>query len=189
MCGHHRLPGATSGRRTAGGTVGDLRLRCFGAPGCAGGPGRGCDRPRDDPFACCASPGACPRSDLGATSAGDTFDRPPELLDSAVIFAPAGGIVPVALGALDRGGTLAIAGIYLSDIPVLNYADHLFYERQVRSVAAKTQRDGEEFLAICSRISIQVKTVPYRLEDADVALRDLAHDRVTGAAVLIVAAG
>ena len=100
--------------------------------------------------------------DLGATSAGDTFDR---------------------------GGTLAIAGIYLSEIPVLNYADHLFYERQVRSVAAKTQRDGEEFLAISSRISIQVTTVPYRLEDADVALRDLAHDRVTGAAVLIVAAG
>lgn len=127
--------------------------------------------------------------DLGVSSVGDTFDRPPEPLDSAIIFAPAGEIVPVALGALDRGGTLAIAGIHLSDIPALNYADHLFHERQVRSVTANTRRDGEEFLAIASRISIQVKTVPYRLEDADAALRDLAHDRVTGAAVLIVAAG
>lgn len=124
--------------------------------------------------------------ELGASSAGDTFDQPPEPLDSAVIFAPAGEIVPVAMGALDRGGTLAIAGIHLSDIPALNYADHLFHERQVRSVTANTRRDGEEFLAIASRISIQVKTVPYPLVDADSALRDLAHDRVTGAAVLIV---
>ena len=127
--------------------------------------------------------------DLGASSAGDMFDLPPEPLDSAIIFAPAGEIVPVALAALDRGGTLAIAGIHLSDIPALNYADHLFQERQVRSVTANTRRDGEEFLAIASRISIRVKTVPYRLEDADAALRDLAHDRVTGAAVLIVAVG
>ena len=124
--------------------------------------------------------------DLGAASAGDTFDPPPEPLDSAIVFAPAGEIVPVALAALDRGGTLALAGIHLSDIPALRYADHLFQERQVRSVTANTRRDGEEFLATAARIGLRVETVPYRLEDADVALRDLAHDRVTGAAVLRV---
>jgi propanol-preferring alcohol dehydrogenase len=121
---------------------------------------------------------------LGAASAGDTFDRPPELLDSAIVFAPAGEVVPVALEALDAGGTLAIAGIHLTDIPSLCYADHLFRERQVRSVTANTRRDGEELLAIAADIGIQVETVPYELRDADRALRDLAHDRVTGAAVL-----
>ena len=124
--------------------------------------------------------------ELGASSAGDTFDRPPELLDAAVIFAPAGEIVPAALEALDRGGTLAIAGIYLTDIPVLRYAEHLFQERQVRSVTANTRRDGEEFLAIASDIGMRVETTAYRLDEADAALRDLAHDRVTGAAVLVV---
>jgi propanol-preferring alcohol dehydrogenase len=125
--------------------------------------------------------------ELGAASAGDTFEAPPELLDSAVIFAPAGEVVPTALEALDRGGTLAIAGIYLSDIPPLHYADQLFQERQLRSVTANTRRDGEEFLAIASRIAIRVEVKPYPLEHADVALRDLAHDRLTGAAVIEVA--
>ncbi|HEX9681481.1 MAG TPA: zinc-dependent alcohol dehydrogenase family protein [Acidimicrobiales bacterium] len=123
---------------------------------------------------------------LGAASAGDTFDRPPEPLDAAIVFAPAGEIVPAALEALDRGGTLAIAGIHLTDIPTLRYADHLFEERQVRSVTANTRRDGEEFLAVAADIAIRVETVPYPLEEADRALRDLAHDRVTGAAVLRV---
>jgi propanol-preferring alcohol dehydrogenase len=123
---------------------------------------------------------------LGAASAGDTFDPPPEPLDSAIVFAPAGEIVPAALAALDRGGTLAIAGIHLTDIPPLRYADHLFQERQVRSVTANTRQDGEELLAIAARIPIRVETVPYPLEQADVALRDLAHDRITGAAVLKV---
>jgi propanol-preferring alcohol dehydrogenase len=124
--------------------------------------------------------------EIGAASAGDTFDAPPERLDSAIIFAPAGTIVPTALAALDRGGTLAIAGIYLSDVPPLRYADHLFQERQLRSVTANTRADGEEFLALAARIPIRVTTQPYRLDDADRALADLAHDRVTGAAVLIV---
>jgi propanol-preferring alcohol dehydrogenase len=126
---------------------------------------------------------------LGAASAGDTYDAPPEPLDSAVIFAPAGDIVPAALAALDRGGTLAIAGIHLSDIPPLRYADHLFQERQVRSVTANTRRDGEEFLALAAEIPIHVSTVPYAFEHADTALADLAHDRVTGAAVLRIASG
>ena len=125
--------------------------------------------------------------DLGVASAGDTFDRPPEPIDSAIIFAPAGEIVPTALAALDRGGTLAIAGIHLSDIPPLRYQDHLFQERQLRSVTANTRRDGEEFLAIAARISIRVEVTPYPLVRADAALRDLAHDRVNGAAVLFVA--
>jgi alcohol dehydrogenase, propanol-preferring len=127
--------------------------------------------------------------ELGAASAGDTFDRPPEPLDSAIVFAPAGDIVPAALEALDRGGTLALAGIHLSDIPPLRYADHLFQERQLRSVTANTRRDGEEFLTIAARIPIRVQTVPYPLEEADAALRDLAHDRITGAAVLTVSTG
>jgi propanol-preferring alcohol dehydrogenase len=123
--------------------------------------------------------------DLGAASAGDTGDRPPEPLDAAIVFAPAGEIVPVALEALDRGGTLAVAGIHLSDIPPLRYADHLFQERQLRSVTANTRQDGEQFLAIAARIGIRVETVAYPLDQADAALRDLAHDRLAGAAVLI----
>ena len=126
---------------------------------------------------------------LGASSAGDTFAPPPEPLDSAIIFAPAGEIVPVALADLDRGGTLAIAGIHLSEIPPLNYQEHLFQERQIRSVTANTRRDGEEFLAVATSIGIRVETRPYRLEDASAALRDLAHDRIAGAGVLHVAAG
>jgi alcohol dehydrogenase, propanol-preferring len=124
--------------------------------------------------------------ELGAVWAGDTFDAPPLPLDSAIIFAPAGEIVPAALAALDRGGTVAVAGIHLSDIPPLRYADHLFQERQLRSVTANTREDGEAFLAVAARIGIRVETVPYPLAEADVALRDLAHDRFNGAAVLHV---
>ena len=125
--------------------------------------------------------------DLGARWVGDTFDRPPVRLDSAICFAPAGEIVPAALEALDRGGTLAIAGIHLTDIPVLDYRRHLFQERQIRSVTANTRADGETFLAIAARIGIRVTTTPYPLAEADQALADLAHDRVSGAAVLRVA--
>ena len=123
---------------------------------------------------------------LGASSAGDATDRPPELLDAAIVFAPAGELVPVALEALDAGGTLALAGIYLSQIPPLDYDRHLFRERQVRSVTANTRTDGREFLELAARIPIQVTTVPYPFDHADRALADLAHDRVTGAAVLLV---
>jgi propanol-preferring alcohol dehydrogenase len=121
---------------------------------------------------------------LGAASAADTYDPPPEPLDSAIVFAPAGETVPAALAALDRGGTVAIAGIHLSDIPTLNYAKHLFEERQVRSVTANTREDGQEFLDTAARIGIRVETTPYGLDDAPRALADLAHDRLVGAAVL-----
>ena len=124
--------------------------------------------------------------DLGAHSAGAADASPPEPLDAAILFAPAGGLVPVALAALDRGGTLAIAGIHLSEIPPLDYAAHLFLERQVRSVTANTRADGEELLALASRLHLQVATTPYPLDAADRALADLAADRVNGAAVLVV---
>jgi propanol-preferring alcohol dehydrogenase len=122
---------------------------------------------------------------LGAASAGDAADAPPEPLDAAILFAPVGTLVPTALEALDRGGTLAIAGIHLSDVPVLNYERHLFEERTLRSVTANTRLDGEEFLAVAASIPITVEVVPYPLDEADRALADLAHDRVTGAAVLV----
>ena len=122
--------------------------------------------------------------DLGADSVGDAADAPPEPLDGAILFAPAGELVPVALRALDRGGTLAVAGIWLSDIPALNYADALFEERKLRSVTANTRADGEEFLALAARLGIRPTTVPYPMEAAPQALADLAHGRFSGAAVL-----
>ena len=122
--------------------------------------------------------------ELGCASAGDGTDAPPEPLDAAILFAPAGELVPVALAALDRGGTLAIAGIHLSDVPPLNYRQHLFDERQVRSVTANTRVDGDRFLAEAAAARIQVHTTRYAADKADLALTDLWHDRVNGAAVL-----
>jgi propanol-preferring alcohol dehydrogenase len=124
--------------------------------------------------------------ELGAASAGDSLDPAPEPLDSAILFAPAGELVPAALERLDRGGTLAIAGIHLSDVPVLDYQRHLFQERQVRSVTANTRADGEEFLRLAGRLPLTIATVPYDFADADRALTDLAADRVNGAAVLVM---
>jgi propanol-preferring alcohol dehydrogenase len=123
---------------------------------------------------------------LGAASAAGAEDPPPEPLDAAILFAPVGTLVPVALAALDRGGTLAIAGIHLSDIPPLNYERHLFQERNLRSVTANTRQDGRDFLAVAARIGLHVTTSPYPLDQANQALQDLAHDRVNGAAVLAV---
>ena len=125
--------------------------------------------------------------ELGAASAGDAYAEPPELLDAAILFAPVGDLVPVALTALDRGGTLAVAGIHVSRIPALDYQAHLFQERQVRSVTANCRRDGVEFLELAARIPLRPTTVPYPLAAADRALADLSHDRVNGAAVLDVA--
>ncbi|HEY8482794.1 MAG TPA: zinc-dependent alcohol dehydrogenase family protein [Spirillospora sp.] len=122
---------------------------------------------------------------LGASWAGDSFDDAPAPLDSAIVFAPAGELVPAALERLDRGGTCAIAGIHLSDIPSLNYQRHLFQEREVRSVTANTRADGEEFLTLAARLNVAVETRPYGLDEADRALADLAADRFTGAAVLV----
>jgi alcohol dehydrogenase, propanol-preferring len=120
---------------------------------------------------------------LGAASASD--QAPPEPLDSAILFAPVGDLVPPALAALDRGGTLAIAGIHLSDVPSLNYQRHLFEERQVRSVTANTRADAAEFLRTAGRHRLGVSTSAYPLDRAGQALVDLAEDRVNGAAVLV----
>jgi propanol-preferring alcohol dehydrogenase len=120
---------------------------------------------------------------LGAASAVDV--APPVLLDSAVLFAPVGTLVPPALEALDRGGTLAIAGIHLSDVPALSYSRHLFQERQIRSVTANTRADASEFLAFCGSHRLEVAVQPYPLSAANLALSDLRAGRVTGAAVLI----
>ena len=121
---------------------------------------------------------------LGAASAQDSFDPAPEPLDSAILFAPVGDLVPAALSALARGGTLAIAGIYLSAIPALDYQRHLFQERTLRSVTANTRADAADFLTLAQRLHIKVSTTSYPFERASQALADLAADRVHGAAVL-----
>ena len=123
---------------------------------------------------------------LGAASAQGAADRPPVPLDAAILFAPVGDLVLPALEALDRGGTLAIAGIYLSDIPALNYARHLFQERQVRSVTSNTRTDAREFLAFAGQHHIDVTSPEYPLGRADQALSDLSEGRIAGAAVLLI---
>ena len=122
--------------------------------------------------------------ELGCATAGAADDEPPVRLDGAILFAPAGDLVPVALRALDRGGTLATAGIWLSDIPSVVYEDELFYERTLRSVTANTRQDGEEFLVLAARLGVRATTVPYPMADADRALGDLASGAFSGAAVL-----
>jgi alcohol dehydrogenase, propanol-preferring len=123
---------------------------------------------------------------LGVASAQDSFDPTPVPLDSAIIFAPVGDMVPPALAALDRGGTLAVAGIYLTDIPALNYQRHLFQERALRSVTSNTRGDAAEFLTLAERLRIKVTITPYSFGQAGQALADLAGDRVHGAGVLSV---
>jgi alcohol dehydrogenase, propanol-preferring len=123
---------------------------------------------------------------LGAASASGSDAAPPEPLDAAILFAPVGDLVPVALAALDRGGTLSIAGIHLSDVPPLNYQRHLFEERTVRSVTANTRTDGREFLELAARHRLRVTTTAYPFDRAPEALADLAADRVDGAAVLLM---
>lgn len=123
--------------------------------------------------------------DLGCDSAQGADDPPPEPLDGAVLFAPVGTLVAPALRALDRGGTLSIAGIHLSDIPTLPY-ELLFEERAITSTTANTRRDGEQLLDLAARVPLQVHTVPYAFDAADQALADIASDRLTGAAVLHV---
>lgn len=123
--------------------------------------------------------------DLGAASAQGAADPPPVKLDAAILFAPVGDLVLPALEALDRGGTLAVAGIHLSDIPALNYQRHLFQERQIRSVTSNTRADAREFLAFAGRHHIEVTSPQYPLEQADRALTDLVEGRIAGAAVLL----
>jgi len=122
---------------------------------------------------------------LGAASAQGFFDPPPEPLDSAILFAPVGDVVPHALRALDRGGTAAVAGIHLTDIPSLVYEDELFYEKQLRSVTSNTRADGRAFLERVARYGVTATVHPYPLSHAAQALRDLKGGRFDGAAVLV----
>lgn len=126
---------------------------------------------------------------LGAHWIGDAADPPPDKLDAAVLFAPVGDLVPVALAALDKGGTLAIAGIHLTDIPGLNYQRTLFEERALTSVTANTRRDGEELFRLASEIPIKPQTERFPLDKANEALARLKHDGIQGTGVLDVWTG
>jgi propanol-preferring alcohol dehydrogenase len=124
--------------------------------------------------------------ELGVSSAGAANGRPPVLLDAAILFAPVGELVPTALAALDRGGTLVVAGIHVSDIPPLVYQRHLFYEKTLTSVTSNTRADGEDLLRLAGRLGVRSTVTPYSFERAADALVDLAEDRVSGAAVLVM---
>ena len=122
---------------------------------------------------------------LGAEWAGDALGPPPEPLDAAILFAPAGELVPAALRALEPGGVVVCAGIHMSDIPAFPYRI-LWEERVVRSVANLTRRDGEEFLALAPRVPVRTEVQTFPLEAANEALAQLRAGRVQGAAVLVV---
>ena len=121
---------------------------------------------------------------LGAASAGGPYDAPPVPLDSAVVFAPAGELVPPALAALDRGGTVALAGIHVTQVPPLDYQAHLFHEKRLTSVTANTRADGEELLRLAAALSVRADVVAYPFAEADRALDDLSAGRYAGVAVL-----
>lgn len=124
--------------------------------------------------------------ELGAAWVGDTFDRPPVKLDAAIIFAPAGEIVPPALKALDKGATLVLGGIHMSPIPELRY-DLIYGERSIKSVANNTRDDGREFLAEAAAVGVKTSVTTFDLESANDALIALKNDAIKGAGVLTIA--
>jgi len=124
---------------------------------------------------------------LGAVWAGQRAEDLPVKVDSAILFAPVGTLVPTALEYLDKGGTLAIAGIYLTPIPTLDYDRHVFYERDIRSVTANTRDDGRELLQEAASAHVQPQVQVYTLEQANQGLQDLKADRITGTGVLSIA--
>jgi propanol-preferring alcohol dehydrogenase len=124
-------------------------------------------------------------SSMGAVWAGDSNIVPPQELDAAVIFAPAGELVPQALKAVTKGGIVVCGGIHMSDIPSFPY-ELLWQERTVCSVANLTRRDGEEFLALAPRVPIRTEIESFPLVDANVALERLRTGRLQGAAVLVM---
>jgi len=121
---------------------------------------------------------------LGATSAGDSDQPPPEVLDAAIIFAPVGALVPEALRRVRKGGVVVAAGIHMSDIPSFPYRD-LWGERVIRSVANLTRDDGEAFFALAPRVPVRTETTVYSLDAANEALRDLRDGRLTGSGVIV----
>ena len=122
---------------------------------------------------------------LGAVWAGNADDKPPVELDAAIIFAPVGELVPVALKAVSRGGIVVCAGIHMSDIPSFPYKI-LWEERSIKSVANLTRKDGEEFMALAPKIPIRTEVTPYPLDRTNQALDDLRHGRFEGAAVIVI---
>jgi propanol-preferring alcohol dehydrogenase len=124
--------------------------------------------------------------ELGAVWAGGADAMPPVKLRSSILFAPAGPLVPVALSALDKGGTLALAGIYMTPIPEMDYGKYLFQEHNLRSVTANTRRDGQELLKLAADIPLHSHTQEFPLEQANEALQALKRDEINGAAVLRV---
>jgi len=121
---------------------------------------------------------------LGASWTGQAKDNAPQKLDSAIIFAPAGELVLDALNALDKGGTLALAGIYMTPIPQMDYLKHLYHERTLRSVTASTRKDGEELLRLAAEIPIRTRVTTFPLKEANKALRLLKQGKINGAGVL-----
>jgi alcohol dehydrogenase, propanol-preferring len=122
--------------------------------------------------------------EMGARWAGERAADLPVKVDSAIIFAPAGELVPQALEKLEKGGTLSLADIYMTPIPQMDYGRHVFFERDIRSVTANTRQDGQEFLDEAAAIPVRPRTVTYRLDQANQALIDLKTDRLSGTAVL-----
>jgi len=123
---------------------------------------------------------------MGATWVGEHTERMPKKVHSAIIFAPAGELVPAALKYLEKGGTLALAGIYMSDIPQLSYEETLFYERDLRSVTANTRLDGQRLFQEASEIPIHPHITTFRLEEANQALNLLKNDSINGTGVLVM---
>jgi len=121
--------------------------------------------------------------ELGAAWAGGTLNEPPKKLDATIVFAPAGEIVPAALKALKKGGALVLGGIHMSPIPSFSY-DLLYEERQIRSVANNTRKDGEDFLRVAAEIPIRTRVQVFPLDEANRALNALKNDAIPGAAVL-----
>ena len=124
--------------------------------------------------------------EMGAAWVGERAEDMPAPVDSAIIFAPAGELVPAALARLDKGGTLALAGIHMTPVPKLDYQEHLFYERNIHSVTANTRADGRKLLAEAAEIPIRPHTTAYDLADANRALADLKADRINGTGVLVI---
>lgn len=123
---------------------------------------------------------------MGAKWVGSASERMPEKMDSSIIFAPAGELVPVALKDLQKGGTLALAGIYMTPVPEMDYGECLFFEKDLRSVTANTREDGRELLEEAAEIPIRPRTQPFPIEDANRALQALKHDRISGSGVLTI---
>jgi propanol-preferring alcohol dehydrogenase len=121
--------------------------------------------------------------EMGAVWAGEAAADPPQKLDAAIVFAPAGELVPPALRALKKGGVLVLGGIHMSPIPQLDY-DWLYEERVIRSVANNTRQDGEDFLRVATEIPVKTQVTVYPLREANRALNDLKSDRINGAAAL-----